>query len=208
MLVSEWFVYRDIAVAVAEVGGFARAFARAGGPGNGVDVNVVTQQVLRRQRKQCQHDGSGETARVGHVVGRFDLFAVLFTKAEYKLPVAKARLVSEVIAQVDDLALRGELVFLQKCTGQPMPQAEEDHVGFIKGVGKHQVGLPDQVSMHFGDRCAGGGAADDRLDMYVGVAEQDAKQFARGVPGTAYYANINHCREWYNKFLTGWPSLS
>src|SRR5690554_884363 len=208
MLVCEWFVHRDIAVAVTEVSGFTRAFARAGGPRNGVHVNILTQQVLRRQRQQCQHDGGGETTRVGHVVGRLDLFAVLFTEAEYKLPVAKARLVSEVIAQVDDLALRGELVFLQKCTGQPMPQAEKDHVEFIKSVGKHQVGLPDQVSMHFGDRRAGGGAADDRLDLHVGVAEQDAKQFARGVPGTAHYAYINHCREWYNKFLTGWPSLS
>lgn len=55
-----------------------------------------------------------------------------------------------------------------------MSQAEEDYIRLMEPVGEHQVSLAHQVAMHLSDRHAGGGAADDRFDLHVGVAEQDA----------------------------------
>ena len=76
VLMGEGLVDAQVAHAPGEVGGGGRLLPRTGGAGDGVHGHGLLQQVQVGGGQQGQLYGSGEAARVGHMLGLANSLAV------------------------------------------------------------------------------------------------------------------------------------
>ena len=104
------------------------------GDRDGVDADVLLQQVQVGSRQQGQLDGCGEAARVSDVLRLHNRFLVNLRQT---VDIVVVALDAEVLCQIDNLDLCGDGMFLQERLTLAVAEAEEHYVDIIK---RHLIG--------------------------------------------------------------------
>ena len=177
-------------------------YARARRSGDRRHVHLVLQQPRGGQRQQRQLDRRGETPRIGHAFRPADALAVQFRKAVDE----SARLVAEILRQVDDLHACGDRVLLHPDPALPVRRTKEHHVGRreVVRVAEPHVGVAFQPAVHVPKAVARVRGAVDEGDLHLRMVDQQADQFAGGVPGASDNAGPDH---FLLRFWTLWKIL-
>ena len=144
VLVAERLVDRHIVVAPRVVGCGLGLDASTCAARDGIDMHIGVEQQVFGQRQQCQLNGCGKAAWVGHVL------AVVHYAAAVELGQAIHKIVgavgqTEVLREVDYAHVAGHLglVLLNERARKSVRSAEKQHIGALKRqpVGKPQVGV-------------------------------------------------------------------
>ena len=136
------------------MGGGAGLLACSCRAGDGVNADVMLQQVEVGSGQQCQLYGGGKAAGVGKMLRLSYLVVVYLGQAVHVVVTA---LDAEVLSHVDNLHTAGYGVLLQKLLALAVAEAEKHHVHLVEGhlVGEQQVGVANQSFMHIRHRVAG-----------------------------------------------------
>ena len=138
------------------MGGGRGFHAGAGGSGHGGDVDFAGQQARCRERQERQLDGGGETPGIGYLFRRLDLVALPLRQSVD----VSVLLIPEVLRQVDDLEPFRFGMGFPECLALPVGAAQEKDI--------------DPAEIEFA------------AEMQVGISDQAAVDFPKGVPGVAF----------------------
>ena len=143
VLVGEGLVDAQVVVAPREVGGGTGLLTSTGRACNGVDGDIVLQQVLMSGGQQTELNGSGEATGIGYMLGPCYLGLVNLGQT---IDIVVTALDTEVLRQVNDFDMLRNGVLLQESLTLAVTKAEEHYIYLLEGhlVGKCQVGFADK----------------------------------------------------------------
>ena len=147
VLVLEGLIDAQVVVAPREMGCCAWLLTSASRTCDGINCDILFQQVEIGCWQQRYLYTSGETARIGYMLRLHNLFLVDFRQTIHIVVVA---LDTEVLSQVDNLHVLRDGVLLEESLALAMTETEEYHIDLVERhlVGKLQVGIANQTFVH------------------------------------------------------------
>ena len=174
------------------MGRCGRLHAGAGAARNGVHADVALKQSGFRQRQQSELNAGGEATGVGDVLRAANQVAVQLRQAIDIVIVLSGK--AEVLGEVNDADVGGNVVFGKELSAFAVTKAEEDHIHVLKGefVGEAQVSLSVESFVDIGEQVARVAFAVDENDFCFGMIQEKAAEFAGSVAGAADDSDSNH----------------
>ena len=190
VLVRESLVDGDVVVSPAEVGRCARLYTRTRGTRDASGVHLALQQTLSRQREKTDLDGRGETTRVRQLSGLLDALTVHLRQAIDE----SVALVAVILREVDDLHVGRHHMRLQELPAIPMTRADEQGVHLIQRelVGEGHLRLAEKTLMDVIEFITRITATVNEDHLHLRMVQNDAKQLACRIAGTAYNSYFYH----------------
>ena len=147
VLMLEGFVDAQVVIAPREVGGGTGFLAGTRGASDGINADILLQQVQVGGRQQCHLNGSSKATRISHMLSLLDVF---FVNLWQTVDVVVIALDTEVLCEVDNFHIRRDGVLLEKCLALAVTEAEEYDVDLVERhrVGKFQISLTDESFVH------------------------------------------------------------
>ena len=180
VLVLEGLVDAQVGHAPREVGSGTWLLAGTRRACDGVDGNVVLEQVQVSCRQQSNLDGGGEAAGIGHMLCLHNLFLIYFWQA---IDIVMIALDAEVLCQVDNLHVGGDGVLAEESLTLAVSEAEEDDVDLLERhlVGKPQIGIANESLVYVADEIASVTLGVGKHNLCLWMVQQQSDEFSTSI---------------------------
>ena len=200
VLMLERLVDAQVVGAPGEMRGGSRLLAGTRRSRDGVDADIVLQQVQIGGRQQRQLYGGGEAAGVGHMLCLHDVGFVDFRQAidppPTNSPEGENRSLPsgrfgggqpKVLRQVDDLHMLRNGVLLKEGLALPVAEAEEHHVDLVERhlIRKAQLRIANQSFVHVAHQVPCVALAVGKDNLCLGMVEQQADELTARIACSA-----------------------
>ena len=131
MLMRKRFVDAHVPRTPRKVGRCGRLHAGTGAARDGIHADVALKQSGFRQRQQPELNAGGEATGVGDVLRAANQVAVQLRQAIDIVIVLSGK--AEVLGEVNDADVGGNIVLGKELSAFAVTKAEEDHIHVLKG---------------------------------------------------------------------------
>ena len=141
-------INRNIVAAIAEMGRLTRLLTRSGRTCNRCHMYLIIDQPRSSQLKSRKLDSCRKTSRIRDIMSLSDILACTLAKTIDELPSGIIAVQPEIVAKIDDPALRLDVMRIHELARNSMAEAEENHIRIVQLLAEAEIGLTDEVPVY------------------------------------------------------------